>query len=145
MNKKKTLVDFVFPKLRTPKTWWDKRLKCPVSEDPSPSNMLNVPKHCWNLHQCTFVLLIDYWKLNLVGNSLLYWHAKSWDCLLTLWLPMKCILFLRETIQMQLSHKQKPFSAFLASILKSRLHFENFDQNDTLIDFVILKLRTAKS
>ena len=48
-------------------------------------------------------------------------------------------------IQMQLSQKQKPFSAFLASILKCRWNFEHFDKKDTLIDFVILKLRTAKS
>ena len=41
-----TLIDFVFPKLQTPKTWSDKCLKSPVSEDPSTSNMVNVPKHC---------------------------------------------------------------------------------------------------
>ena len=48
-------------------------------------------------------------------------------------------------IQMQLSQKQKPFSAFLASILKCRWNFENFDKKETLIDFVILRLRTSKS
>ena len=41
-----TLIDFVFPKLRPPKTWSDKCLKSPVSEDLSTSNMMNVPKHC---------------------------------------------------------------------------------------------------
>ena len=41
-----TLIDVVFPKLRTPKTWSDKSLKNPVSEDPSTSNMGNVLKHC---------------------------------------------------------------------------------------------------
>ena len=40
------LIAFLFPKLRTLKTWLDKCLKSPVSEDPSPSNMKNVPKHC---------------------------------------------------------------------------------------------------
>ena len=34
-----TLIDFVFPKLRTLKTWLDKCLKGPVSEDHSTSNM----------------------------------------------------------------------------------------------------------
>ena len=41
-----TLIDFVFPKLRPPKTWSDKCLKRPVSEDPSTSNMVNFSKHC---------------------------------------------------------------------------------------------------
>ena len=40
-----TLIDFVFPKLRTPKTWLDKCPKRPVSEDPSTSNMINGPKY----------------------------------------------------------------------------------------------------
>ena len=39
-----TLIDFLFPKLRPAKTWTDKCLKSPVSEDPSTSNMVNVPK-----------------------------------------------------------------------------------------------------
>ena len=40
------LVNFVFPKLRTPKTYTDKCLKSPTSENPSKSNIVNVPKHC---------------------------------------------------------------------------------------------------
>ena len=43
-----TLIDFVFPKIRTPKTWSNKFLKSLVSEDPSRSNMITVPKHCCN-------------------------------------------------------------------------------------------------
>ena len=41
-----TLRAFVFSKLRTPKTWPDKCLKSPVSEDAWKSNMVNQPKHC---------------------------------------------------------------------------------------------------
>ena len=37
---------FVFPKLRTPKTWLDKRLKSPISDNRSTSNMVNVHKPC---------------------------------------------------------------------------------------------------
>ena len=37
---------FVYPELPTLKTWLDKCLKSPVSEDASRSNMVNVPKHC---------------------------------------------------------------------------------------------------
>ena len=32
-----------------PKTWLDQCLKCPVSEEPLKSNMVNAPKHCSNL------------------------------------------------------------------------------------------------
>ena len=38
-----TLIAFVFPKLRTLKTWLDKCLKSPVLEDLFASNMVNVP------------------------------------------------------------------------------------------------------
>ena len=39
-KKKLTLLDFVFPKLRTPKTWLDKCLKSPVLENLCTSNMV---------------------------------------------------------------------------------------------------------
>ena len=38
-----TLIDFVFLILQTPKTWLDKSLKSPVSENPTTSNMVNGP------------------------------------------------------------------------------------------------------
>ena len=89
---------FFFSKLQTLKTWSDKCLKSPVSEDPSTSSMVNVPSHFWNLRQSTFVIFIDQCQGSWVGKIFNYWHAKSWDCLLTHWLPMKSILFLIETI-----------------------------------------------
>ena len=82
-KKKITLRYFVFPILRTPKTQTDKCLKTIVSDYSLTSNMVNVPKHCWNLHQSTFIIFIDHWYVNWVGKSLSYWDAKSWDCLLT--------------------------------------------------------------
>ena len=42
---KMTLIAFVFPKSRTPKTWLDKCLKSPFSEAPSTGNMVIGPKH----------------------------------------------------------------------------------------------------
>ena len=98
LKKKMTLIDFVFPKLWTPKTESDKCLKNPVLEDASTSNMVNVPKHCWNLHQRPFIIFIDRSQGNWVVKSLSYWHAKFWDCFITQWLPVKSILFLIETI-----------------------------------------------
>ena len=97
LKKKMTLLDFVFPKLRTPKTWLDKTLKSPVSEEALTSNMVTVSKHCWNLHHSTFIIFIDHCQGNWVGKSLSYWHAKFWHCLLTHWLSMKSILLLIET------------------------------------------------
>ena len=45
-KKKMTLINFVFPKLRTAKTWSGKCLKSPVLEEPFTSNMVNMPKLC---------------------------------------------------------------------------------------------------
>ena len=97
-KKKMTLTAFVFPKVHTLKRWLDNCLKSPLSEDPSTSNMVNLPRHCWNLHHSNFVTFIDLCQGNWVGKSLSYWHAKSWDTLLTHRLPIKSSLFLIETI-----------------------------------------------
>ena len=53
-----------------PKTWLDNCLKSPVSEDPSTSDMVNGPKHCWNLNDSTFTILIDPCEGNSGGKSL---------------------------------------------------------------------------
>ena len=57
-----TLTAFVFPKLRTLKTWLDKCLKNLVSEDASISNTVNVPKHCGILHRSNFIIFIIHWQ-----------------------------------------------------------------------------------
>ena len=94
LKKKVTLIDFVFSTLRTPKTWLDKCLKSPISENSSKSNMVNEPKHCWKLHHSTSTIFVHPCQGNWVRESLSYWHAKSCDCLLTHWLPKKSVLFL---------------------------------------------------
>ena len=145
-----TLTAFVFPKLRTPKTYSGKCLKRPVSEKPSTSNIVNVPKPCWNLHHINFMIFIDHCQVNWVGKSLSYWHAKSWDYLLTHWLPMKSILFLIETIERYqftcnyLRNKKNLLTSFLCfryldwilNILKKKM---------THRDFAFSKLRTPKT
>ena len=132
------------------KTWLDKCLKSPVSEDPLTSNMVNGPKHCWNLNDGTFTIFIDPlegksgWKI--VSDS----YAKYYDCLLTHWLSMTSILFLIETIYCNIFRcnyltKKKTFS-------DPFLHFANLDTNLkiskkrlTFIANVSLNLRTPKS
>ena len=52
-----TLIDFVFPRLRTPKMWSDKCLKSPFSEDPCTSNMVNE-------HHSPFIILTDHCQVN---------------------------------------------------------------------------------
>ena len=113
-----TLIDFVFPKLRPPKMLWDKCLKSPVSEDPSTSNMVNMPKRSWNQHHNTFSILIDNCQVNWVRKSLSYWLAKYWagDEMY----PVLNRDNLTIPIQMQFPQKKKPF-------LKFSLNFWNLD------------------
>ena len=59
--------------------------------------MLNVPKHCWNLYHRTFIIFNEPCQVNWVGKGVPYWHAISWKCLLTDWLPMTSILSLIQT------------------------------------------------
>ena len=112
--------------------------------------MLNVPKHGSNLHHVTFIIFINHCQVSSVGKRLSYWHAKSWDCLLTHWLPMKSILFLIETIQRyQLRCNCLRNKKLFRSVL---LHFWNVDyilnslkQKVTLRSFVFPKLPTLKT
>ena len=41
-----------------PKTWLDKCLKGPVSDDPTKSNMVNAPKHSANLKDTSLPYLL---------------------------------------------------------------------------------------
>ena len=52
------------------KTRLDKCLKSPVSEDPSTSNMVNGPKHCWNPYGTTFTIFIEHFEGSLGLKSL---------------------------------------------------------------------------
>ena len=98
LRKKMTLIDFVFPKLRTAKKLSDKCLKSPVWEDPSTSNMVNMPNKFWNLRDIIFMIFIDHCQVNWGRKSMCFWHTKPWESLLTYSLPMESIVLLRETI-----------------------------------------------
>ena len=62
-NQKMALIGFVFPKLQTPKTWLDKCLKSPVSEEPTRSKMVNVSKHCQKKFFFLYFLL-HFWNVD---------------------------------------------------------------------------------
>ena len=59
-----TLIAELFPKLRTGKTLLNECLKSLVSEDPSTSNMVRGAKHCRNMNDTTFTILIDQCESN---------------------------------------------------------------------------------
>ena len=93
-----TLIAYLFPMFRTGKVVVIQMPKISVSEDHSTTNTLNGPKHCWNLHDSTFIIMIDHCEGNWVGKSFSSWYVKSYDCLLTYCLPMTNFLFLIGTI-----------------------------------------------
>ena len=98
------------------KTWLDKSLRSPVSEDPS-SNMVNGPKYCWKLNRSTFTIFIDPCEDNYGRKSLPEWYAKPSHFLLTHWLPLISILFLTKTIYRNI---------FRCNYLRNKKYFLNF-------------------
>ena len=123
-EQKMTLIDSVFSILRTQKTWSDKCLKGLVLEDPSTSNMVNLPKHD----------ICDTYQVNRASKRVSYWRAKSWDWLLIHWLPMKSFLFLIETIwryQFRCNYvRKKTFPQFFPAFSKCILNFKYFLKKD---------------
>ena len=150
LKENSTLTDFVFPIIRTLKTWLDKYLKNLVSEDRLTSNIVNVPKNCWNLYHNTFIIFNDHCHENWVGKKFLlltcqilgfHVNTLSADDKYSVRNGDKLMI----PIQMQLPIKQKIFSEFLTAFLKSRLSFKYFQKKMTLISFVLWKLRTPKT
>ena len=131
------------------KTCLDKCLKNPLSEVPSTSNMVNEPKHSWNLKDSTFTMFINVFE----GN----WGWKS------LWVICKILgLFvnpltsndkysllntgnLLQQFQMQLSQKQKKLPNFFLHFLNFVSIFNIFEKPMTLIADIFLNLRTPKN
>ena len=52
-------------------------VKSTISEDPSTWDIVNSPKHCWNLIAKTLAIFIDHCESSWVGKSLCEWYAKS--------------------------------------------------------------------
>ena len=138
----------LFSNYRLQKTWLDKCLKSPVSEDPSTSDMVNGPKRCFSPRASTFTIFINHCYRNSVGKNLclkvtqidaylmntlkVAEIGKSLLVILnvlglfvnTLTAEKKDYLVNRDNltqhIQMALSKKQKKFSLFFSSSLKFR-------------------------
>ena len=132
------------------KTFLNKCLKGLVSDNPWTSNMVNGPKHCWNLNNKTFTIFIGPCEKNSGLKSLPELYAKSYDCLLTRWLPMTSIFFFKETIYCYI---------FRWNYLRNRKYFLNlsfrflnldsilniFKKRMALIADVFLNLRTPEN
>ena len=52
------------------KTWLDIAIKSPVSAYPFTSNMVNRPKHCWNLNNSTVTIFGDHFEEKWDGKCL---------------------------------------------------------------------------
>ena len=117
-----------------PKTWLDQCLKSPVSEDPTKSNMVNTPKHCSNLKETSLPYLLITGKSIVLKKSLLVISKISKLFPNILCANGKYSLLARDNlmqrIQMLLSRKQKTFSQFFSSFLKSTLNLEHFQKKD---------------
>ena len=79
------------------KTWLEKCVKSPILEDPSTSNTVNRPKHCWNLNDSTFTIFIDPSDRCSCWRGLPERYSKYQDFLLIHSLRIRSILFLIET------------------------------------------------
>ena len=132
-----------------PKTWLDKRLKSPNSEDPLRSNMVKGPKHCSKLNTAPLpysmipVYAIQVGKVSLTDMQVFRVFANS------LTPDNNYSILNRDNIyqhfQMQLSQKPKIFSQFFF------LHFPDLDsifnifwKNMPLIADAFSNLRTRK-
>ena len=140
-----TLTAFLFPQLRTLKSSLDKSLKSRVSENPLASNMVNVPKPCWNLDQRSYIILIGRFQVNWVGMSHLFLCQILGLLVNTLSVDEKYVVFNRDNltipILMQLSGKQETFSGFLNSIL----NFKRFEKRDERHSFCISEITDSQN
>ena len=109
--------------------------KGPLSQDSSASNIVNEPKHCWNLCHTTFIIFIDHFALNWVGKSL-----SSWLLINTLTTVDKYSLLNRDNlvpkIQTRIPENEKQISDFFPEFLKSRSNVERFKKKMTVKDYI---------
>ena len=59
-QKKMIIIGYLFPNLPTTKDMVRKMSKAPIWEDLSTSDMVNGPKHWFNINESTFIILTDH-------------------------------------------------------------------------------------
>ena len=165
LKENSTLTDFVFPIIRTLKTWLDKYLKNlvsedrltsnivkrssetrffrylsnHVSEDRLTSNIVNVPKNCWNLYHNTFIIFNDHCHENWVGKKFLLLTCQILGFHVnTLSADDKYSVRNRDNLMI-------PIQMQLSMKQKFFSQFLSFPKKMALISFVLRKLRTPKT
>ena len=108
----------------------------------SQSLLKFAPQHLYHIH----------WSMpsQLNWEIFFYWQAKSWDCLLRHWLPMKSILFLIETIwryQFRCNYhsNKKLFPNIFSAFWKSTLNFKHFAKKDDGDRFCIFEITDSEN
>ena len=138
-----------FRKYGSRKTWLNKCLKSPVSDDRSTFNMVNGPKHLFTQRQLLYHIRWSLWRKLPWKKSLLVTSNVLRFFVNTLTSNDKYSLLSRDnsmqTIQIHLSQKQKTFSQFLCAFFKSTSKVERFQRKMTLIAYVFPKLRIPKN
>ena len=137
-----------FRNYRPRKTCLDKCLNAPIWEDLSTGDMVNRPKHWFNLNESAFIILSDHCEGSWVANVTL----RDWKFftlfLNTLTADDKYSFSSRDkwmqTIQLHLSQKQTFFLDIFSAFFESSLNFEFFQKKMTLIAYVFPKLPTTK-
>ena len=113
----------------------DKSVKSRVLEDLETENTPNGTTHCWNLNGSTFIIFINHCEGSCIKKkSLLVIYKILRLFVNTMTVNDNRYLLNRENlpqpIQMQLSEKQKTFSQFCFSFLKSLLNFKRWTKKD---------------
>ena len=116
---------------RPSKSWLDHSLKSPVSEHRSTVNMLKGPKHFWNRHESTFIIIATALTRTDLGKAPLIqvWNHKSvcnhtWSA--DYKYPVLDCEYLAFPIEIQLYEKQKIFASFFIPIMEYLSDFKPF-------------------
>ena len=113
------------------KMWLLKRLKGLDSEHHSVINVLTSSKHCGNWDGITINPFLHEFEVNWVGKSLLESDLKSWDCLLTEWLPMTRIPV--GTCRTSRNNSKRHYLKNKRLFLHFLLHFWNVHQFENIL------------
>ena len=126
------------------KTWLDKCLKSPVSEDHSIGNMVNGPKHWFSVNSSTFYIFIDKcqgnnWKRSLLVACkvvILFVDTPTTD---DMYSPLSRHI-LMQWMQMHSSEKENTFSQFFCAFFESTSNFEHFQRKNDPHSFCISEI-----
>ena len=131
------------------KTWLDKCLKSPVSEDPSTSNMVNGPKQCWNLNDTTFTIFIHPSEEKFRSKKSLWVICKILGLLFNPLTPDYRYSLLNrgnllQHVQMQLSQKQTFFPFFFVNFPNLYSILNIFKKKDDPLSLCIFELTDSE-